>query len=438
VLQPPISHWFSPLRSAGVLLLGKTTQGVLSIAYLALAARTLGIAEFGVLVVLNGLVVSVSEIARFDSWQVVLHYGTKPLEAGNKLRFHEVLKFALLLDIAGAVAGLAIVLLGLSAAFELFNLPSEHQEAARIFSVGVVFLISTGGANGVLRLLDRFDLISWQTTIAPVIRLSGTLVLFALGGDLESFLWLWLTGTVIARSTLHYFAWRELSRRNLLDGLDGSLGTPLTTDGGVWRFALGTSANATLAVVDKHAGLLAVGWLLGPASAGFYRVALHVAELLIKPNRAFLAPAIYPELARHAARDTTDARSRMMWHSMLIVGGVSIAVFIGLAVFGQYMVQTIFGPGFDAAYGVMIFLALAGVITNCIFPLEPLLVSIGRVRLTVLVRVASAMIYFALLYILLLEIGLVGAGIASCAYAGVRAILLGWFTRRNFTFHRNG
>lgn len=438
VQQSPPSHWFSPLRSAGVLLLGKTAQGALSIAYLALAARTLGIADFGALVVLNGLLVSVSEIARFDSWQVVLHYGTKPLETGDRARLHQVLKFTLLLDIAGSVMGLAVVFLGLSAAFELFGLPREYEGAARIFSVGVVFLISTGGASGVLRLLDRFDLISWQTTIAPIVRLIGTLVLFVVGGGLEIFLWLWLAGTVIARSALHYLAWRELYRCNLLAGFNTGSITPLAKDGGIWRFVLGTSANATLAVVDKHAGLLAVGWLLGPASAGFYRVALHLADLLIKPNRAFLAPAMYPELARHAARDTAAARAKMMWRSMLIVGGVSIGVFAALVIFGQHVVLIIFGPGFDAAYGVMIFLALAGVIANCMFPLEPLLVSTGRVRTTVLVRVISVAVYFVLLYLLLQSAGLIGGGIASCVYAGVRALLLGWLTRRQFSSPQTG
>lgn len=430
--QSPTTHWYAPLRSMGVLLVGKTAQGVFSIAYLALAARTLGISDFGALVVLNGLIVSVSEIARFDSWQVVLHYGARAIETNNKVRLHEVLKFTLLLDILGSALGLAVVLLGLSAAMELFDLPREHQAAARIFSFSIVFLISTGGATGVLRLLDRFDLISWQTTLAPVVRLAGTVALFMIGGGLEAFIWLWLSGTVIARCMLHFLAWRELSRRQLLDGMDTGLTTPLAADRSAWRFALGTSANATLAVVDKHVGLLAVGWLLGPASAGFYRVALHLADLLIKPNRALLAPAIYPELARHAARETTVARTRMMWRSMLIIGGVSIAVFAILAIFGKFLILAIFGAGFDAAYGVMIYLALAGVIANCMFPLEPLLISTGRVRVAVVIRIISVVIYAALLYVLLQELGLIGGGIASCIYMAARAPLLIWFTRHNF------
>ena len=427
--QPDTPRWFAPFKSAGVLLVGKTTQGILSIAYLALAARALGLADFGALVVLNGLIVTVAEIGRFDSWQVVLRYGTAHLESGDTARLASVLKFTLLLDIIGCAFGFAVVLLGLPAAMRFFQLPMEYESAARIFSLSVVFLISTGGAGGILRMLDRFDLIAVQTTVAPILRLAGTLALFLYGGGLEAFLMLWLAATVVGRSTTHVLAWRELKRRGLLVDFSRASAGGLARDSSVWRFTFATGANATLAVVDKHAGLLAVGWLLGPAAAGLFRAALHLADLLIKPSRAFLTPAIYPELARLTARDNVTARERMVWRSVLVAGAASAAVFVGLAVFGQWLIILIFGAEFDGAYGVMLFLALAGAVTNCIFPLEPLLVSIGRVRVTLISRVISVSVYLLVLYAALVQVGLVGAGIASFTYAVLRAALLVWYTR---------
>ncbi len=409
--------------------MGKTAQGILSIAYMALAARSLGVTDFGMLIILNGLVVAVSEIARFDSWQVVLRYGTAPFEAGDRRGLHEVLNFTLLLDLIGSVLGLAVVLAGLMAAMNVFDVPGELEQPARIFSLSVVFLISTGGANGMLRLVDRFDLIAVQTTVAPVVRLVGTVGLFLAGGGLEAFLWLWLGATVAGRSVLHVMAWRQLYVRGLLKDFGVNLKSPLASNGDVWRFAFGTSANATLAVVDKHAGMLGVGWLIGPAASGLYRVALHLADLLIKPNRAFLTPAIYPELARLTARDHVAARGQMVWRTLLVAGAASISVFIGLVLLGEWLILVVFGPGFEVAYGVMVFLALAGAINICTFPLEPLLVSIGRVRVTVITRVVSVLVYLVLLYLLVMQIGLTGAGVASCVYAAVRAVLLIWFAR---------
>ena len=77
----------------------------------------------------------------------------------------------MLLDILGCTFGFIVVMIGLPAAMRFFQLPLEYEDAARIFSLSVVFLISTGGAGGILRMLDRFDLMAAQTTVAPVVRL---------------------------------------------------------------------------------------------------------------------------------------------------------------------------------------------------------------------------------------------------------------------------
>lgn len=401
----------------------------MSIIYLALAARALGVTDFGILIVLNGLVVAVSEIARFDSWQAVLRFGTPALEDGDRVGLQGVLRYTLLLDGLGAALGFAVVTAGLVTAFRVFALPVELTDAARIFSLSVVFLVSTGGANGILRLLDRFDLIAWQTAVAPVVRVVGTVCLFLLDGGLEAFLMLWLGASIIGRSTLHLLAWRQLHKAGLLCGFVETIETPLARDAAAWRFVFGTSANATLSVVDKHAGLLAVGSLIGPSIAGLYRAALHLADLLIKPARAFLIPAIYPELARLTVRDDIAARSQMVWRNLAVVGVASVGILVLLAILGNWLILLIFGPGFEGAYYVMLLLAAAGAMNSSIFPLEPLLVSVGDVRRTVIARIVSVALYLTLLFALIPYSGLIGAGVASLAYALVRACLLLWFAR---------
>src|SRR3546814_10027444 len=70
-------------------------------------------------------------------------------------------------------------------------------------------------------------------------------------------------------------------------------------------------------------------------------------------------------------------------------------------------------------------LALAGVVSNCTCSLEPLLISVGRVSETVIIRAAATITYLALIYPLLVETGLIGASIAACAYAVTGAVMLG-------------
>src|SRR3546814_18518174 len=60
--------WFKPFRSAGVLLLGKTTQGMFAIVYTALAARALGLAASGAVVLRHGFILAVGDLSLFSSW----------------------------------------------------------------------------------------------------------------------------------------------------------------------------------------------------------------------------------------------------------------------------------------------------------------------------------------------------------------------------------
>src|SRR3546814_10730448 len=85
----------------------------------------------------------------------------------------------------------------------------------------------------------------------------------------------------------------------------------------------------------KHLGLLAVGWLVGPAAASLFRIARQLAELLTKVNRNLLTPAIYPELARLTARGDIGGRRDMVVRSALLMGGMSAVAFGVLVLVGE-------------------------------------------------------------------------------------------------------
>src|SRR3546814_10405267 len=88
-------------------------------------------------------------------------------------------------------------------------------------------------------------------------------------------------------------------------------------------------------------GLLAVGWLVGPAAASLFRIARQLAELLTKVNRNLLTPAIYPELARLTARGDIGGRRDMVVRSALLMGGMSAVAFGVLVLVGEPLIELI-------------------------------------------------------------------------------------------------
>ena len=61
-------------KNAGALVSGKGVAGILSLGYLAIAARSLGPADMGMLVLAHAYAMTIAGVARFQSWQAVIHF----------------------------------------------------------------------------------------------------------------------------------------------------------------------------------------------------------------------------------------------------------------------------------------------------------------------------------------------------------------------------
>src|SRR3546814_19330215 len=97
-----------------------------------------------------------------------------------------------------------------------------------------------------------------------------------------------------------------------------------------------------------------------------------------------LTPAIYPELARLTARGDIGGRRDMVVSSALLMGGMSAVAFGVLVLVGEPLIELLAGAGFEDAYGTKRLLARAGVGSNRHFSLVPHLISVGRLRATVI------------------------------------------------------
>ena len=172
------------------LLGGRGVAGVLSLVYLATAARTLGAERFGVFSLILAYGGSLAALAQVQSGQAVIRFGALHLAAGRHDRLARLLGSLALLDWICALvgAGLAFYLVPLVA--PLFGWTEAHQHGARLFAV--ILLLSTGGtASGMVRLFDRFDLLSYAEIVGPLVRLAGGVGLSLTGGGLNGFLLVW-------------------------------------------------------------------------------------------------------------------------------------------------------------------------------------------------------------------------------------------------------
>jgi len=283
--------------------------------------------------------------------------------------------------------------------------------------------------NGVLRTLDRFDLISWSSTLTPISRAILAGVAFASGATLPVYVAIWFVTDLAGDMYQWFLAWRELRRHDLHVGVRPTLNP--TDLPGAWRFAIQINLAVGVQTVWGPIARLAVGGLLGATGAAFFRIASSLADSAQKPAD-LLGKAFYPEIVR------MDLKSKKPWKLMLRGTALATAIAVVtvgiLFIGGKPLISLLFGKAFLAAYEPLLVLMLVPVIGVLSFPLAPMLYALGKAGGPLRAKLIASLVFFISLAPLSLEFGVVGAAIsfvlASAINVGVMMIQVAGHYRR--------
>jgi O-antigen/teichoic acid export membrane protein len=425
-----MKHWFrdahfrSLLKNSGYLAGSKAVAAVAGIATLAFAGRGLGVALFGTLILITSYAKAASGLSKFQSWQLIVRYGGQALAAGDHEEFKASTGFAFALDVVSGVGGMIVAVMLLPFVGSWFGFTEQYLWLAMLYCT----LLPTMGAAtpiGVLRALDRFDLISWQGSSYPIVRgvLAG--IAFAAGAPLETYVAIWWITDLGGDLYLWYLAWRELRRRGLLKGIRPTL-RPETLPG-AWRFAIQVNLTSSLITAWGPIARLVVGGLLGAIGAGLFRVASSLADSAQKPAD-LLAKAFYPEVVR------MDLATKKPWKLMLrgtaLAGAACALSILILIVVGKPLINLIFGKDFIGAYPVILVLIIAPVLAIVSFPLPSMLYALDRPDAPLTARLIGTIIFFAIVAPLSWTFGVIGAAMAFViGNAAMVIVLIGQLLR---------
>lgn len=392
------------MKNTGALGSAKILGAIIGLGSLTCASRTLAAAEFGTLMLIHTYALSAGALTKFQSWQMILKFGARPYEKGNTAVVKNVIRFAVGLDITsgvlGALLGICVILLF----HNYFGIEDQYRNSA-LFYCTLIPTMSAATPVGILRLFDRFDLISQQQTVTPILRGCGALAACWSGSGLTGFLITWYVADIVGDIILWQLAIRELVKKNLLDALKPSLRTAPQNIPGSWRFVWLTNLNTTLDACWSPIGNLIVGGTLGASDGGRYKIATTVLDAAVKPAR-FLEKGFYPEIMR------LDPRTRHPWQLAVKVGFLSacIGALITLTVWiGGHPLISLFGSRYSESSMVMMIMAPALIFSMGGFPLESLLYMAGRAHSILIAQVASAVLYIGSLFFLSGDYGLQGA-----------------------------
>lgn len=410
-----MKHWFrdvhfrSLVKNSSYLAVSKAVAAVAGIATLAFAGRGLGVELFGMLILITSYAKAASGISKFQSWQLIVRYGGSALAAGEHEEFKASTGFAFALDVVSGIGGMIVAVMLLPFIGKWFGIADQYLWLAMLYCT-MLPTMAAATPVGVLRALDRFDLISWQGSGYPIVRAALAGAAWLAGSPLEVYVAIWYVTELGGDIYFWFLAWRELRRRGLLEGIRPTLRPEKLP--GAWRFAIHVNLTSSLVTAWGPIARLVVGGLLGATGAGLFRVASSLTDSASKPAD-LLSKAFYPEVVR------MDLASKKPWKLMLrgtaIAGAVSILCILIVLIVGKPLISLLFGKEFVGAYPIILVLIIAPLLAIISFPLPSMLYALDRADGPLKARLIGTIIFFVSVAPLSWTMGVIGAALAFVA-----------------------
>jgi O-antigen/teichoic acid export membrane protein len=368
------------------LLGGRSVGGILSLVYIAILTRTLGLKAFGHFSLIFGTSQALIALAGFETWRIVVRYGAEHVHKEDWAAFGRLSLFAGLLDVAGAVAGTVLAYIVFFQFSHLLHLNHTLIQTAFWFNVAAVWAL-VSAPTGIVRALDRFDVAAYVEAVVPAGRLVAAVAIWLTGPSLVRFLIAWAVIDLI-EAALYWIMARRLCPQAIRFRYLGGWRQALRENPRINRFFWVTYAGATLDALLKQGPLLAVGYFTGTKAAGLFRLARQLAQSLGK-LAGMLTRAVYAEISRARVASEADEFRRLANRTTLFAGAGGVVVVILALLFGSALMDLLGGDAFRGGGTLLVPLAIAASFDLAAVAFEPVLHATGHPHYSLTARVLA-------------------------------------------------
>lgn len=431
-----VSAWFSDqilqrlLKDAGWLMGGNALAALIGLATMAITARTLGPAGLGATVLIMTYAQLMNRLLSFESWHAIVKFGAHALERKDKDELARLVKLGTLLDMAGALLGFIAAVALAPFIAEWIGLENDYRWLLSLYPAVILFNIP-GAPTGVLRLLNKFHLVSLHRIAVSVIIFAGVAIAASSKAGVAGMLLAYAAGQVVGQILLLGAGWWVLAREDMTPARiwKASIQKTHIRLREILQFVFFTNIESSVKIL-RDMDVFIIGNLLNTEAVGLYRVSRRLADVA----NMFIDPffyAAFPSFNKlYASGNWTEFR-RLAVRSSLIVGGVVSLGWLGFVVIGHWFIGLVFGDAYAAAYPVAVVCMLGMVIWAFAQPLSPALYSTNGYRKAFFIHLATSIAYAAMLIVAIHLAGMQGAAWAyAIFYLAWSAMMLAILVRQ--------
>lgn len=395
-------------------------SAIASLLYVALTARTLGPRGFGIFALIMTYGELITNVAQFQSWKAIISFGATHHHGSKTARLSRLFGYAASLDWLSGGIGILVACGGAFLIGPLLQWTPADDRSAALFGTALLLTSGTTPA-GILRLRNRFDLQVYSETLAQVIRFAGCVVGWVVSAGVGWFLCVWALAALL-QLVSQWAAVLALGHRPSFGRRAFKL--TLHENSGIWPFMLKTNISSSLSLLWIQCGTLIVGIGSGSVEAGGFRLAHRFSQAMMKPVE-IATKALFPELARLVADDDRSTMRKVLRGVSAISAGFALLVVLATGLWSREILRLIAGPRFEFAHGFLFLLCVASAINVAGFALEPFHNAHLRAGTVLRTNLVAALLYGAVLIMLLPISHANAAAFASIAAALAIIVQLG-------------
>lgn len=410
------------LGNIWLLARGRGVAAVMALGSIALMARALGPAEFGMVVLIQSYFLLMRGLLNFRAFEAVIRFGVPAHDSGDLRLLRRLIKVCRRVDHRASIAATALALSLAPLLGPLMGMDHDHVVLLAAYSL-VLLTTNTSTAGGILRLFDLFDVLGKLMAIDPTIRFVGAVIAWWFDSPLWVFIAI-LAFSMAAANLYSLWLCRQVYRQRIGRPPEGESihDATLTEFPGLRHFLWITYWQSNMDTVPKHITTMLTGNLLGPTEAGLLRLARDFSSLLAKPA-VIIREVAFPDLTR-SWNQGSNAFELVTYRIALLSGGFGMLFVLVGYLFGDVLLGTLIGKEFAVAAPVLTLLLLASTFDLSASSLRAAAYAIGCANKVLRMYVVSIAVYMTLFILLTQWMGLIGAGVAACVAAALPLLFL--------------
>ena len=344
-------------RTLGLLTTGQAVAAACILTQTVVLARILGADEFGryaIVVATGGLVAMMIDVR---SWETVMRFTHRFRERERPDLAWATVRLLLAADIAVAL----VIAVGLTLATRVpigRNLMADADPTLMLLYGGTILAASPfGTAFGLTYAAQRQPQAAAVEALGAAGQLAGTAVAALLTRD-AGWVIVALTGGILLRTAAAWAVGMRSARSlGLLDGPRAPLGALRPYLSEFARFWVSTTGFAVVKALGGNADTVAVGHVGALPDVARYRVSAGVARMtgvIVQP----LYQLAYPRFSAAAAAGRHVEARQLLRRATSVTAIVAAVVVGGLALWGGYAIEAVFGTEFSGLGMVAAIIAL--------------------------------------------------------------------------------